>query len=225
MPIAAHRCTLYYAGGSFGAANDAAALISGTTYYVNTVRGKNAVFSPKASVVVKDGGVSVGAAFSANYLAGQVTLNSAPAGAVTVDYNYMIVNPAAEVKEFSLNLTRDELDDTIMGDTDKNFIMGLKGGTGTIGGFSLLTNLFVPNVGQEQSIESTHNNDTMYVLEVVLNPTTLRSFRCFAKIPNLDLSGARDGLVESSFGFTISEVIAPSDSTGKASYSFFNRVA
>lgn len=225
MPIAAHRCTLYYAGGSFGAGNDPTALISGTTYGITVQRGKNTVFVPGTPVTVKDGGVSIGTAFTADYLSGQITLNSAPAGAVTVDYTYMFVAAAAEVKEFSLNLTRDELDDTVFGDNDKQYLMGLKGGTGTIGGFSLLSNLFVTNVGLEQSIESTHNNDSLYVLEVILNPTTLRSFRCFAKIPNLDLSGARDGLVESSFGFTISEVLAPSNSTGKASYSFFNRVA
>lgn len=227
MPIAAHRCTLYYAAGNFGAGGDAMTLISGTTYYVTIARGKNQVFVPGVPVTVKDGGVSIGTAFAANYLAAQVTLNSPPTGAVTIDYSYMVVNPAAEVREFSLNLTRDELEDTVFGDDNKSYTMGLKGGTGTIGGLTVLSDLFLQPTGspsQSASIESTHNDDSRFVLEVILNPTTLRTFRCFAKIPNLDLSGARDGLVEGNFTFTISEEIAPSDSTGKASYSFFNRV-
>lgn len=226
MPVAAHRCTIAYCAGSFGQGNNAMTLLSGTTYGIASTF-KNSVIVPSSTPTVKDGGVSIGGAFTVNYLAGQVTLDSAPSGAVTMDYTYIPVSPAAEVREFSLNLTRDELDATVFGDTDKDFLTGLKGGTGTIGGLDVLSTLFLNFAGppaQQHSIESVHENDTLFVLSVTLDPDTRRIFRAFVKIPSLDLSGARDGLVEGSFPFTISEVIGVKEPTGKASYSFFTAV-
>lgn len=226
MPIAAHRCTLAYISGAFGAGNNSTTLISGTTYAIAGTF-KNSVFTPGTTPVVKDGGVSIGSAFTANYLAGQVTLNSPPSGAVTIDYNYLATNPAIEVREFSLNLTRDELEATLIGDNDKKYLMGLRGGTGTIGGLDVLSTLFLNFTGPpliQRSIESIHLDESTFVISVQLNPDARRVFRAFVKIPSLDLSGARDGLVEGSFPFTISEVIAPAESTGKASYAFFTAV-
>ena len=224
MPFAAHRCTLYWISGNFGAAGDATALVSGTTYRITVNRGINAVFVPGQSPTVYDGGVSIGTAFTADYLSGLITLDSAPAGAVTVDYTYLNLNPAFEVKEFTINLSRDELEDTVMGDTNKTFVMGLRGGGGTVGTLSLLSEFLVNSGGQQRSIESIHLNENQFVMEVVLDPVSLRSFRCFAHIPSLDVSGARDGLIEGNFAYTMSEVIAPRSPTEKASYTFFNRV-
>ena len=227
MPFAAHKCVLQYIGRgnttAFGTAGDAMTLISGTTYAPSTIR-KNYPFGP-GTVSVFDGGVSIGTAFTVNHLAGQVTLNSAPTGAVTANFDYFPLTTAFEVREFSLNLNRDELEDTVFGDNDKTYLMGLKGGTGTISGLDILTTEWnTSDADGEISIESVHLNEWRFILSVQFDPTSRRTFRAFVKIPSLDLSGARDGLVEGSFPFTISEV----DTTNapfKASYSFFTQAA
>lgn len=227
MPIAAHRCTLSYVAGNFGTTGDALALVSGTTYAPTTAR-KNVVINPNdvrgVNQFVKVGGVSIGTAYTVNTLAGQFTLNSPPGGAVTADFGYWVVSPALEVREFSVNLTRDELEDTVFGDNAKSYTMGLKNGTGTIGGLDILSTLFIDLAGFQRSIESIHENDYPFVLSFTLNPDARRVFRAFVKIPSLDLSGARDGLVEGSFPFTITEITAEPEATGKASYSFFTAV-
>lgn len=221
MPIAAHRCTLLYGAGNFGLAATTMSLISGTTYGLPAPFKNVIAFIPGSTITVTDGGVSIGSAFSADYLSGQITLDSAPAGAVQASGSYMLLNPALEVKEFTLSLMRDELEATIMGDTAKEFILGLKGGSGSIGGLDILSTIFLNSGGQTQSIQSIHEGDLNFVLSVVLNPDSNKAFRAFVKIPSLELSGARDGLVEANFPFTISEVSAPSNSTGKASWSMF----
>lgn len=222
MPIAAHRCTLLYGAGNFGLGTLTLNLVSGTTYTVPAPFKNIISFVPGSTHTITDGGVSIGSAFSTDYLAAQVTLNSPPAGAVQiVGASYMLLNPALEVKEFTLSLTRDELEATIMGDTAKEFILGLRGGTGSIGGLDILSTLFLNSGGQTQSIQSIHEGDLNFVLSVVLNPDSNKAFRAFVKIPSLELSGARDGLVEANFPFTISEVSAPANSTGKASWSMF----
>lgn len=219
---------LHYCAGSFGTTADTLALVSGTTYSIVGLR-KNRVLAPTEArgtgIIVKDGGVSIGTAFTCNILAGQFVLNSPPSGVVTADFGYLGFNPAAEVREFSLNLSRDELEDTVFGDNDKSYLMGLKGGTGTISGLDVLSTVFLNIPPQEESIESIHNKDALFVLSVTLDPDTRRTFRAFVKIPTLDLSGARDGLVEGSFPFTITEVSAEAEATGKASYAFFTSVA
>lgn len=227
MPLAAHRCVLQYWGagtpGQFGTAGDTLTLISGTTYGISGVR-KNVVIAP-TPVTVKDGGVSIGSAFTVNHLAGQITLNSPPSGAVTADFGYLGVIGAFEAREFSINLSRDELEDTVFGDNDKTFLMGLKGGTGSIGGLDILTSQWnVGIAGYEQSIESTHNLNQRFVISVQFDPTSRRTFRAIVDIPSLDLSGARDGLVEGSFPFTISSETTV-DAPFEMSYSFFTQVA
>lgn len=226
MPLAAHRCVLQYLGsgtpGGFGTSNQAMSLVSGTTYAVSSAL-KNIVMTP-AQVIVKDGGVSIGTAFTVNHLAGQVTLNAPPTGAVTADFGYLGGTNAFEVREFSLNLTRDELEDTVFGDNDKSYLMGLKGGTGTISGLDILTSTWNTSPGTHiQSIESTHDLNQRFVIAVQFDSTSRRTFRAIVDIPSLDLSGARDGLVEGSFPFTISSettVNAPFE----MSYTFFTAV-
>jgi hypothetical protein len=228
MPLAAHKVIVRYnsVGNvlSFGSSGDSMSLISGTTYAVSSGR-KNAVFNPSQAVVVKDGGVSIGTALTVNHLAGQVTLDSPPSGAVTADFGYFGPTTAFEAREFSINLVRDELDDTVFGDDDKSLLMGLKGGGGTIGALELLDTEWLTGVpGYEVSLQSIHNNEWKFIIEVQLDPTSLRTFRAFCKIPSLDLAAARDGLIEGSFPFTISELTAV-NAPGTVSYAFFNRVA
>lgn len=222
MPLAAHKCTLEYIAGGFSTANTGMTLVSGTTYRPTIF--KNTVFSPVVAVVIKDGGTPLASsAFTVDYLAGQVTLNSAPSGAVTADFSYFNPMPALEVREFSINLVRDELEDTVFGDNDKSFLMGLKGGTGNISGLDVLSTLFLDQSGVQRSIQSVHELEQSFIISVKFDATSQRTFRAFAEIPSLDLSGARDGLVEGSFPFTISQVTGQ-NTPDRQAYSFFNAI-
>lgn len=229
MPIAAHRCVLKYVSGQFTSLSAATELVSGNVYATKQVLSPgpnvNLVLDPKQNQALNDGGSPYGGTFTVNHLAGQFTLSAPPSGVLTVNAKYLQINTAAEVREFTINLTRDELEDTVFGDNDKTFTTGLFGATGTIGGLELLSTLFLTGTLQDRSIEDVFNNEFMFVLDVYLNRDTRRGFRAFVKIPNLDVSGARDGLVESTFNWTMSEVTALQSITGKASYAFFTHQA
>jgi len=78
--------------------------------------------------------------------------------------------------------------------------------------------------GYEQSIQSTWNSQYKFIIEVMFDATSRRTFRAFCKIPSLDLSAARDGLIEGSFPFIISQentIHTPST----VSSSFFTKIA
>lgn len=219
MPIAAHTCVLKYVAGSYNMSYSALTLVSGTTYRLTDATKR--VIDPATTVVVRDGGVAItSSGFTVDYLKGEVTLVSPPAGTVDLGGNNLSIQPALEAREFSINLVRDELDDTVFGDTAKSFIMGLKGGGGTIGGLDVLSTNFLDLVGQTESIQTVWDGGKRMVLEIALAPTTTRIFRAFVKIPSLDLSGARDGLVEGTFPFTIDEVTTPQSASGKTSFTF-----
>lgn len=219
MPIAAHSCILKYGAGSYNASYSAVTLVSGTTYRITDATKR--VMDPSVSVVVRDGGTPLAtSAFTVDYLKGEVTLTSSPAGTVDVGFNNISMQPALEAKEFSINLVRDELDDTVFGDNNKSFLLGLKGGGGMIGCLDVLSTNFLNLLGQTKSVQDVWNNDERMVMEIALTPTTTRIFRAFVKVPSLDLSGARDGLVEGSFPFTIDEVTTPQSATGRTSFTF-----
>jgi hypothetical protein len=219
MPVAAHSCILKYGSGSYNANGSATTLVSGTTYRISVAA--NRVINPNVSVTVKDGGVALATtAYTVDYLKGEVTLNSAPSGAVTVDFNNISMQPALEAREFSINLVRDELDSTVFGDTAKEFILGLKGGGGTIGGLDVLSTNFLNLAGQTESMETVWEGGKVMVMEIALTPTTTRIFRAYVSIPSLDLSGARDGLIEGTFPFTINERTTPQAVGGRSSFAF-----
>jgi hypothetical protein len=219
MPIAAHTCILKYGAGSYFATGSGTTLITGTTYRVTIAA--NRVIDPSVAVVVKDGGTPIATSgFTVDYLKGEVTLTSPPAGVVTMDFKNLSMQPALEAKEFSISLVRDELETTVFQDTVKTYILGLKGGGGTIGSLDVLSTNFLNLLGQTESIETVWDGDKRMVMEIALSPTTTRIFRAFVKVPSLDLSGARDGLIEGSFPFTIDEVTTPQSATGKTSFTF-----
>ena len=177
--------------------------------------------NPTQTLALTDGGSPYGGTFTVNHLAGQVTLSAPPSGTLgTAALYYLSLNAAAEVREFSINLSRDELDSTVFNLNDKTYITGLSGATGTISGLELTSALFLTGA-QARSIETIFDTEPLFVLDIYLDRDTRRGFRAFVKIPALDLSGARDGLVESSFNWVMSEVSANQSVTGKASYAFF----
>lgn len=222
MPFPGHKCLLKYVSRAFGTTADTV-LVSGTTYAAKQTIGGvsyNFVFDPAQTVSVNDGGSPFSGTFTVNHLAGTVTLSAPPSGIVTLpSLSYLAVNNAAEVREFSINLARDELDDTVFGDDDKSTLLGLKAATGSVGGLALTSDLYIaaPN---DASIDLVHNDERLFVIDVLFNTTTRRGFRAICKIPTLDTSGARDGLIESSFGWISTDIANSQSADGRVNFTF-----
>lgn len=109
MALAAHSSTVKIPGTSTAFTGGATTLVSGTTYQLNTAAQR--VLDPAVAVTVKDGGTPV-AVTSVDYLFGKVTLASAPAGAVTVDANYLPLVSVAAVRDISIKTSATVLDKT-----------------------------------------------------------------------------------------------------------------
>lgn len=217
MAVAAHRCVLKLTGTAVAMTGEATTDI--TDYIHQIADSSKRVISPGHAITVYDGASPIAAAdYEVDYLSGTVTLDSIPSGVVTVDAYYLPLFSVAEVREFSVTLARNELEDTVMGDTAKSFILGGKRAEGSIGSLDLLQTDLDSGAGS-LVIETEHGTGSYHVLEVTLNPDAPKYWRGLIKVPGLDLSAARDGLVESSFPFSCHQVVATGRSE-EVSFSF-----
>lgn len=92
-----------------------------------------ALFDPEVAVVVKDGGTPIATTgYTVNHLAGQVTLNSAPAGAVTITGSALQLADAVDARQMSWVYTTNQLDVTVFGDDAVGRLPGLKDVSGTV---------------------------------------------------------------------------------------------
>lgn len=92
------------------------------------------------------------------------------------------------VHQVGLNRVRDELETTDFNDTSKNFILGLRGAEVTFSGTYESSDT---NYGR---IETAFGDGTSVWAVILWNGTAGHNVEC--KVPTLDISGARDGLVE-----------------------------
>jgi len=92
------------------------------------------------------------------------------------------------VHDVSLNRVRDELETTDFNDTSKNFILGLKGAEVTFSG------AYESADTAYGRIETAFGDGTSVYAVVLWNGTAGHNVEC--KVVSLDISGARDGLVE-----------------------------
>jgi hypothetical protein len=96
---------------------------SGNVYQVTDATKQ--IFDRATVPVVEDGGVPV-VPDEINYLDGSVTLPAPPGGVVTISGKYIPMTVVATGKEFSVELTATELDDTAFGDAGyRSRVIGL----------------------------------------------------------------------------------------------------
>lgn len=94
----------------------------------------------------------------------------------------------AGVHDVSLNRVRDELETTDFNDTSKNFILGLRGAEVSFSGtYESADTAF-------GRIETAFGDGTSVYAVILWNGTAGHNVEC--KVASLDISGARDGLVE-----------------------------
>lgn len=195
-PVAGHRTAVKLSGTPVAITNEACALVSGSIYQVtNTAR---RILDPDTAIVVKDGGATVNASlYSIDPLFGRITFSGhTVVGAITLDGAYLPTHVAVESRSVSIGCQRKELEDTVFGDNDRTFLLGLKHAEGEIGGLDVLTTDLDAG-GDTLVVEQLHSNDTKKLLEVTLNPDTPRYFRCWVRFPELGLEANFDELVKS----------------------------
>lgn len=81
----------------------------------------------------------------------------------------------AKVRNFSLDVSRDALEDTALGDEDRTYIEGLRGATGSA------TILYVDDdATTREMLNSIFSSDGAASIELYLNTSTQRSLSCSA---------------------------------------------
>lgn len=99
--------------------------------YRTTNAAKN-FWDPRVEPVVEDGGGVVASGYTVDYLLGKVTFAAPPTGSVVVTASYLPRYEAPACKSYSIALSVNLLDKTVLGDTAVKRLPGLKDGSGTL---------------------------------------------------------------------------------------------
>lgn len=89
-------------------------------------------WDPRVAVVVEEASVPVPSGYTVDYLLGTVTFAVAPVGAVTVTGSYLTKHLIPACKSYSLAMSANLLDSTVLGDTAIARTTGLKDVSGTL---------------------------------------------------------------------------------------------
>ena len=104
-----------------------------------------------------------------------------------------------KVRDWSVTVTRDALEDTCLGTYDRTYVPGLRGSTGTA------TVLYDPdNVVAAQFINSVFGNNTSDVVDFVFNRHDNQSFTCSGFVTNVSTNVAVGAVQAVSVSFQIS---------------------
>lgn len=196
MAIAGHRSAIKTVGTSTAMTNEACTSISSTVYRITSTSRR--VLDPTVAVTVNDNGSPVAAAnVTIDYLFGKVTRTGGTfTGPVTVTANYLPLLDVAEGVAWSVAMSRTELDKTVMGNTDKAFLLGLGTAEGTIELLDLPTSDLDAGAGSVK-LEDIFSNDTPKLLELTINPDgTPVYWRGWVRWAGIDLSAPLDELVK-----------------------------
>lgn len=131
-------------------------------------------------------------AYSLNRLTGKVTYSTAVSRTIYVSGSYLPLTAVAESNEFNLSIEANNEDTTVFVSGGANYVkrtQALKDVTGSLSGFYFDTT-YIDYI----------TNDTTIVIEIMLNGTDV-DFRIWAKLSNIDESGAVDGVIEESIDY------------------------
>ena len=196
--VAGHNCTVKLSGTAVAFTAAATSNVSGNIYRLNDAAKR--ILNPAAAIVVYDGGAPVAASgFTVDYLFGTVTLSAPPGGAVTIDAEYLPVHSAVDATEFSISMSREELEKTVFGDSVREYDLGLKSADGTINGLDL-GDTDLDAGGDTLKVSDVLGNGTPVLLEVYLGTAT-KYWRGWVLFPGLDLNSEFSGLVGSAIKF------------------------
>lgn len=200
MSSAGYLSTLKVSGASTAMTAEACTDLGGDVFQVTDADRR--IIDPSVAITVKDGGVAVDAAdYSFDYLYGKITFSSAPAGAVTLDANFLTPLAVAEVRKASLSGTRAQLDDTVWGGAGLPFRKYKDGQLDWGGSAEMLaqpTDDLDGGTGGTQSFFEFLKNGTPKLLEVYRAGKTWRGW---VNIESIENASELEGLVTASIGY------------------------
>jgi len=170
--------------------------LSGNTYYI-TSQAKRCI-DPASIWHVKDGVTTLAyTAVSVNFLFGEVTLGSAPGGAVTITGNYLPLTTASEflvnAKGFKVNRSTDMLDVTTFAST-----LGLRLRDPGLMDATVSVDMLLSET-ELNALRTYSDAGTAVVIEIYWG--TDPRLRMYSLIDSIEVSGSVDGLIEASVGF------------------------
>jgi hypothetical protein len=147
-------------------------------------------WDPRVAVVVEEASVVVPSGYTVDYLLGTVTFAVAPVGAVTVTGSYLTKHLIPACKSYSLAMSANLLDSTVLGDAAVARTTGLKDVSGTLERL-------------ESGLEDYTTADGAPVgLEFRTDEAATRCTRCYALINATNLAGGVADLATSSVTFS-----------------------
>lgn len=198
MAIAGYNADLFVTGEALGMVGESLSDSGdGVTYEV--VSGSRDIWDWTSTLTVKVGGSAVSAStYEVNYLFGTVVFDSSPAGAVTVDGQYLPKYQFAQAREVSYNDTTADLDSTVFKDTHIQRTPGLQDIEGSVEALQLLDTAI--GAGESTLNEILHGRD----------------FIVFSYSPDADASFTRRAIIM----FTSQSLSTPVDDLSTSTCSF-----
>ena len=187
--------------------------LTSTTYRVTSATKRH--LDPSAAMIVYDGGVAIAfASVAVNCATGIITLSAPPAGAVTIDANYLPMLSMADVRGFEINIGGDLLDSTVMDTTttSRARIQGLLDVSGTVEGLdNLRTDL---DSGAGTVIPFTDFQAGTYKLLTIALGSSGAYFAAFVKFADIKLGATPEDLFKATLSWSLAG--HPGVTTGSA---------
>lgn len=216
MAIAGYRAVVKLSGDSTAMVAEATTLSGGNTIaqITNTAR---RILNPAVAVTLKDNGVTQAAnTYTLNFLYGKASKTAGSfTGPVTIDASYLAMHSVAEGTSLSINCSREQLETSVFGTTDKSYLMGLKSAEGSIESLALLSTDLDPGAG-EIIIEDLFDDDVAKLLEVTLDPDLPKYWRGWVRFHGLNTEATVEDLVKSTVNWRTTSIqgVGTTDNAG-----------
>ena len=196
MPLAGHATRLKITGAAVAVVAEPTTNLGGNIFQITNAARRIFNPTPVAVPVVKDAAVAVPTTnYTLDLLFGRVLFSVAPAGAVTLDFEYLPVATLAEVKSFSFAVENGLEDRTSFDSAGVRTKLGtLLDTSGSLEMLSQLMDDIDPVTGGVQTLRTVLQSGAPKLLEVLLGSTYLR---WWVMLENIEVGAEVAGLVSS----------------------------
>lgn len=171
---------------------------SGLVYHT-TNAAKN-LWDPRVAPVVEDGGGIVASGYTVDYLMGKVTFDAPPTGSVVVTASYLPRYVVPACKSYSLAMSVNLLDKTVLGDEAVARLPGLKDASGTLERLESGLEDY-DTTGATMRLWDLLEDGVPVGLEFKTNEAVAHCTRCYALIQANNLAGGVADLATASVTF------------------------
>lgn len=204
MATAGKKVKLKATSSAVAFVDEACSTSDNTTYQITDIAKR--IWSPTATITVKDSAVPTVESFTINRLKGTITFGSASARTITVSGDYLPSADILEAFDYSLDLSANNEQDSAFGDEWITREQTLKDVTGSFSQWRLVDNtMFDHLVNADQLVIEIFDDNT--------NPDPF--LRLWCRLATDSLSASVDSLIEEAIDFE-----GTTDSDGRAVTTF-----